>query len=401
MRNLFLFFGALGLLLGCQPALAGEAVKCGDKPDLLQSQRQAMARAEKLMAKDNKQAGRILAEYAQKHPKATHPDFSFLRGVIAYQDKKLAEAERHFSRAVDIWPCHVAALRNLAVTAYELGEPARAARLMLKAHENDEKSQLEHLYQAAAFYQAAGQASQALPLLEKLARNHDAKPEWLKALVRANMELKRYQKAEAALKPLLEQHPADDSLWTLSAWLNLEQENYDKAAADLEVAYRLSPPPAAKWRGLADLYRLAGVPHKAARYFRRAFGRKPKAKEWDILAEVYLEANDMDKALQAGNASLKQEPTVRRWRFLAQVYMRDKQYKEALRAYQSAARLSPKDVHLKLMAGYCAVQMEDYQQALDQLSQAAAVAKPKSAEAREAQRHLESIKHYLENDNQG
>ena len=396
MGKRFIGILACGLLLIGQPALAGQCCKCGRMPRLSQAQHQVMLEAQKLMATDNARAGGLLAEFAKKHPEAKHCQFSFLCGVIAYQDKKLSDAERHFSKAVELRPCHVQALRNLAVVTYELGDPAKAALIMMRAYENNEKPQPGLLYQAAAFYLTAGKPSRALPLLVGLAKRPDAKPQWLKALVRTYMELKRYKEAKATLARLIKKTPGDAELWRLSAMLNLGQGKYANAAADLDVGYRLSPPPKAKWRDLAALYRMAGVPLKAARYYRRSFGEKPDAKQYELLAGVYLEANEVDKALEAARASIKIKPTVRCWRFIARVQMQNKNYKEAGQAFENAAGLAPKNARLKLTAGYCAIQMGDYGQALELLSQALTRAKPDSKDAKEARRTMNSIRSYLD-----
>ena len=398
MRNLLISILAFGLLLVGQPSFADKGGKCGKMPRLAQPQHKVMIQAQKLMAKDNAKAGRLLDEFAQKHPKASHCQFSFLRGVIAYQSKKLARAKGFFAKAVQLRPCHVPALCNLAVVTYELGDPVEAARLMIKAYEYNEKPQPNYLYQAAAFYLTAKQPNKALPLLVKLANLPSVKPQWLKALVRTYMELKRYKEAEAALAKLLRQTPGEAELWRLSAMLNLGQGKNAAAAADLEVSYRLATPAKAKWRTLADLYRMAGVPLKAARYYQLSFGDKPTAKQLLLLAGVYFEANEVDKALQAAHASIKLKPTAKCWRFIAQIQMQNKKYKAAVKAYEKAAQLAPQNARLKIMAGYCALQMENYQQALEHLAQAMKRAKPDSKEAKEAKRTMNSIKKYLDSE---
>lgn len=398
MKRLCIALLAAGLLLVCQPASAQKdhQDRCGHQPHLSRGQRQAMVKAQKLMAKDNAQAGRVLAQYAKTHPGDTHFKFSFLRGVIAYQARKPAQAKQHFAKAVELWPCYVPALRNLAAVSYELGQPAQAARLMLKAHEQSQKPQPQDLYQAAAFFLAAKQPAKALPLLSGLAARPDAKSPWLKALVRTYLELNRFQQARVTLDRLLRRFPGDADLWKLSARLCLEKSDYAKAAADLEISYRLSSPPAAKWKTLADLYRMAGVPRKAARYYRRSFGGKPKDKELYLLAGVFFEAKCLDQARQAIDEALKLKASLKGWRLLAQIHMQNKNYKEAINAYMAASRLAPKNARLELMAGYCAMQMEDYQQALDHLTQAVARAKPNSKDAKEAKRTMNSIKKYLD-----
>jgi tetratricopeptide (TPR) repeat protein len=222
-----------------------------------------------------------------------------------------------------------------------------------------------------------------------------AKAAWLKALVRACMDLKRFRQAGAALARLLAKKPGDAELWRLSASLKLGQGDHAQAAADLEVAYHLSPPARKKWRTLAELYRMAGVPRKAARYYLRSFGPEPSAKQLMLLAGVYGEANQADKALEAARASIKLKPAAKSWRFIAQIHMQAKSYRQAMQAYEEGARLASRNARYKLMAGYCALQMEDYQQALDHLSQAAARAKPGSRDAKEAGRAIDSLRQYL------
>jgi tetratricopeptide (TPR) repeat protein len=141
---------------------------------------------------------------------------------------------------------------------------------------------------------------------------------------------------------------------------------------------------------------MAGVPRKAARYYRRSFGGKPKDKELYLLAGVFFEAKCLDQARQAIDEALKLKASLKGWRLLAQIHMQNKNYKEAINAYMAASRLAPKNARLELMAGYCAMQMEDYQQALDHLTQAVARAKPNSKDAKEAKRTMNSIKKYLD-----
>lgn len=397
-RRLAVGLLVLSALMICHPAWAGKANedRCARRPRLSQSLHKVMGQAQKLMDSDSVKADQLLTRYAQKHPSAKHFKFSFLRGVIAYQGKKPAQAQVHFAKAVKLRPCYVPALRNLAAVTYELGNPAGAAALMLRANKNSDKPRPQCLYQAALFFLAANQPAQALPLLTSLTAGPKVKAPWLKALVRTYMDLKRYIEAQAALARLLRESPGDAGLWRLSARLCMDRSSYAKAAADLEVAYRLSPPVAGQWRNLAGLYRMAGVPLKAARYYNLAFGPHAKAKDFDLLAGVFLEGNYIEQALEAALAAVNAAPSSKRWRLAAQIYMMDKCYKKAIHAFSQAARLSPGNARLKLMAGYCALQMEDYQQALGHLSQAAARAKPKSKEASEAIKTLKSIRQYLE-----
>ncbi|KMY66229.1 hypothetical protein AAU61_17215 [Desulfocarbo indianensis] len=398
MKKLAAYILALAALLAGAEAWAGGrgGEDCGQRPPMPNAMYQAVEEAQNLMAKDAAAAAKLLEGFIREHPGQEHFGLSFLRGVLAYQRRDLAAAERHFAKSAELWPCQAAALANLAAVKYEREQPLQAAELMLKAHALEPQPRPDYLFQAAAFFLAAAKPQRALPILEELAASPQARDDWLKALVHTHLELKQFGKARGVLNRLLRARPADASLWKLSARLAMELEDNAAAAADLEVAHRIASPAPSGWRNLAGLYRLAGAPKKAAELYRRSFGERPSPRELDILAGVYLEGNYHDQALQAVLKAIASEPSAKRWRFAAQLYMAQKDYPKALAAFRNAAELAPKDARLRLMAGYCALQMDAFQQAVEELTSAVKAAQKDARTLREATRALDSIKSYLQ-----
>ena len=381
-----------GILL-LSPALAAE--KCGPEPRLPRSMHRVMHKAHQLLEKgEQKKALAQLDKYASDHPDKGHYQFFFMRGVLCYQLKKVDRAAADFQKTVQLRPCHGPGLRNLAAVMYEKGNPVKAAELALKAHHWIKPEQPELLYEAAVFYLSAKKPEKSIALLEKLSQRAKPKKAWLTALARVYMELKKPQKAKPVVERLLAMAPQDEMLWRLLASLQLSLEKQDKAAAALEVAYRLKPPQKAGWRNLAGLYRAANVPLKAACYYEKAFGPKPTAKQLDTLTSVYLQGNYHEKALATAQKAYLAAPTHKRMALIGRILLQRKKYKQAYDSFMAAAKLKDPKGKYSLMAGYCAMQMEQLKKAESAFSLARKRAAKGSTTAKEADRALKAVQNY-------
>lgn len=378
-------------------AAAAEEVhedQCGHRPHLTRAARTVMTKAREIHEKQPEEAMKLLNKYVRSHPKERHFKLSFLQGVFAYQAQKIQESERLFSEAVDLWPCYVPALTNLAAVKYETNKPLDAAELMLKAYKNEKEPTLRYLFQAAAFYLAGKEPAKALPLLQELTGRPEPRKEWLRALVRAYMELDKYNYARLVLDRLLRMEPADPDLWRLSAGLSLRRKRYGDAAAELEIAFRLKPVKGDQWRMLASLYQAAGVPKKAAMYYRSAFDENETAEDLDLLANVYFQGNYFQEALAAARKAIRLKPTAERWDFIGRIHMIEKRYDESFSAFHQAAELDKKDGAYSLMAGYCALQLEQFDKAEASFKRVLARAKKGSRTAEDASKALSAVRVY-------
>jgi tetratricopeptide (TPR) repeat protein len=354
-----------------------------------------MHKAHQLLEKgEQKKALAQLDKYASSHPDKAHYQFFFMRGVLCYQLKKTDRAKQDFQKTVQLRPCHGPGLRNLAAVMYEKGKPLAAAELALKAHHWIKPEQPDLLYEAAVFYLSAKKSKKSVALLEKLAKRPKPKKAWLTALARVYMELKKPEKAKPVVERLLTMAPQDEMLWRLLASLQLNLGKQGKAAAALEVAYRLKPPEKAGWRNLAGLYRAANIPLKAAYYYEKAFGSNPTAKELDTLTGVYLQGNYHKKALVFAQKACQRAPTHKRKALVGRIFLQRKKYKKAYEYFMAAAKLKdPRGKH-SLMAGYCAMQMEQLEKAETAFSLARTRAAKGSTTAKEADRALKAVRNY-------
>ncbi|RJX35061.1 MAG: hypothetical protein C4525_05065 [Desulfarculus sp.] len=383
---------AIALAL-CLAAPAAAASDCPREPSLSRALHQALYQAQQQMEKKNPaQAARDLARYAAQNPREAHHQLSFLRGVLAYQagDKKAAEA--FFAQAVQLWPCFVPALRNLALLHFEQKRPAQAIDLALRAYRLVKPPRPGLLYEAAVFAMSAGQTGRALPWLQELAARPQPQEQWLSALLRAHMELKNYPQAQAVLERLLAAHPGQVRYWRLAASLASLQERWAPAAAALEVAYRLQPPEAQDWRQLADLYRAAGVPQQAARCYLQAWGPQVKEpQQMDTLAQVYGQGSYAQQALAWALRAARAQPTAPRWALVGRLLLEAKRYPAAHAAYQKAAALADPQGRHSLLAGYAAWQAERLELAQAAFARALERAPARSATARDAARALKDL----------
>jgi tetratricopeptide (TPR) repeat protein len=391
MRRLFAIAALAALLATAAPApAAGPA--CPGEPKLNRAMHQALFRAQGMMAKkDNAAAAKELADFAAGRSRGHH-QLSFLRGVLAYQADDTQAAAKHFVQAIKLYPCFMPALRNLALVRYEQGQPGQAAGLAYRAYQLSKPPQPAYLYEAAAFTLAADQPAKALPWLQQLAAMPQPKRQWLTALLQAHLRLKQLPQARAVLQRLLSAYPGHARFWRLAASLATRQNQFARAAAALEVAYRLEPPGPSGWRQLGEIYRAAGVPLMAARCFEKAWGpvvKKPK--HLDRLALIYLRGNYPQRALSWARRAASAQPSPKRLALVGRIQLSQKRYAEAFEAYAQAAKLGDKKGRYNLMAGYAAWQLERLPQAQRSFARALKLAKPGGGIAKDAARALKSI----------
>ena len=154
-----------------------------------------------------------------------------------------------------------------------LGEAARAMECAAALSKDP-----EHAYQAGLIWLQARKADDALRLLIPLCNRPHPNADWLASLVNTHVALKQMGEAETALKRLIDRYPEDPATWRLAVWLKVRQADYGEAAAAMAIAVRLGPPDPDALKELSDLYRMAGVPVKAAAIFQKTWKERPPPK---------------------------------------------------------------------------------------------------------------------------
>jgi len=284
----------------------------------------------------------------------------------------------------------------LAITYDQMDQPEKAVAAMARADLNDPGISPEMRLQAAFFWMRRDKPGRALPLLKETVNSPRASRISRMAIVKALVLTGAAPQAEPTLRGLLNEAPDEVEIWRLACWVAMEQKDYSRAAAALEVTYRLEPPEAKEWRRLGDLYRLAGVPLKAADAYQRAFGPDPGAQDLDLLADTYLQGHDLKEAMDAANRAVRKEPSARRWARMGDIYLKAREYEKGMEAFQQAARLDDKGGSMSLKAGYAAWKSEQVAPAKEAFQTALRRAGAEDQTALQASQALSAIRQIME-----
>ncbi len=287
-------------------------------------------------------------------------------------------------------------LMALAMTLDQLEKPHAACEAMSKADACSAPLSSKLKLQMAIFWLNHDQAKRALPLLNSLAKEPRASKACGMAYIEALVRTGNPKGASVFLKQLLDRYPEDKRIWQLQAWVAIELEDYAKAAAALEVAFRLDPPKQRDWKRLGNLYRLAGVPKKAALAYEKAFANPATANDLDLLASTYAESHQMEKALAAAALAAKRGPTAKRFSRLGQLYMSKEEFQKGKEAFQKAAELDDNGGTNSLRAGYAAMKLDQLASARTAFESALEKADAKSQTAISASKAIESIDQMLQ-----
>ena len=102
----------------------------------------------------------------------------------------------------------------------------------------------------------------------------DPDPAWLEALLKVYLDLGQKERALDLARSLVQGKGQDPRLWQVLAHLYMQAKLYDQAAAAMQVRASLTRPTREEIILLGDLYRMAGVPLKAARQYEKLLARK-------------------------------------------------------------------------------------------------------------------------------
>jgi len=283
----------------------------------------------------------------------------------------------------------------LASTLERLDRPEEALKAMGKVDPGSPSLSAKMRLQMAVFWLHHDHPKRAFQLLQTLAKDPHASKTCLMAQIEAMVRMGKPQGANKPLERLLSRYPQDERIWRLAAWSAIEQNDYGKAAAALEVAVRLSPPKSGDWKRLGNLYRLAGVPKKAAEAYVKEFGKTPTADNLDLLAATYQEAHQMDKALAAADRAAKLAPSAKRFSRLGRLYMAQEDCAKGMEAFQKAVKLDDRDGVNSLRVGYAACKLDRLSSAKAAFQSALQKTDSKSRTAAKATRALKTIEQMM------
>jgi tetratricopeptide (TPR) repeat protein len=330
------------------------------------------------------EAEKRLKAYLNKHPDSNYvPVFFTLANIYSLQGKA-AKAEPLYRLALKKDPVFSPAWQNLGSVLFDLKKYVKAGNAFEKAFETevpengDDTKPHILLYHASIAYLSAGKPALSRPHLEYLTSGavKEIKQEWLEALFKTYLDLKKNDLAMQLVLKLIHQDGENPKWWHYLAHLHMQNKKYEKAAEALTIRSYLKEPNREEALLLADLYRMIGTPHKAATFYKYAIGMDSTCKQknysgyYEKLAHAYLAGHKADLALQALGQAIAIAPDARLYQLKGQIMMASEQWQKAHLAFGKAAMLDTKNGYGHLLAGYCALQEGNYEVATDHLTKA-------------------------------
>ena len=382
--------------------------------NLPRSAQSAVYEAQKLMEeKSYKEAEQRLKVYLSRHPDSNHvPIFFTLANILSLQGRA-AKAEPFYRRALKKDPAFSPAWQNLGSVLFDLKKYVKAGNAFVKAYETEASGKDDGtksnilLYHASIAYLIAGKPALSRPHLEYLTSGavKEIKQEWLEALFKTYLDLKKTDLALQLILKLIHQDGENPKWWHYLAHLQMQKEKYEEAAEALTIRSYLKKTNREETLLMADLYRMIGIPHKAAAAYKNAIGTNSDCRQkkcsgyYEKLAHSYLAGHEPDLALQALDNAIEIAPEARLYQLKGQIMMAGQQWHKAHLAFGKAAVLDSENGRGHLLAGYCALQGRSYEKARAHLTKAITFTK-QTKQARQLLDHIETLAMAQVNDNE-
>lgn len=351
-------------------AAAGDAVG----PALTRAEQTVVHEAQQAMAaKQYATAQKQLANYIDRSGGKVHYLVEFSLGNAWMLDGKPDRALAHYQAAAKGHGADAALWQNLGKAYYELTRFGKAADCLAKAYALTAPPPPSLAYQAAVAYLQAERPADARPLLEGIVAKANGSPDpaWLEALLKAHLDLGQTDKALELTRGLVREKGQDPRLWQVLTHLYINVKAYDKAAAAMEIRASLAEASREEIEQLGDLYRMAGVPLKAARQYKKLLTQSGRPKDFEKVASAYLAARRSDAAIDVLKRGVGCHPTSRLWWLLAGAYYEQENFEKAMAAFEQCTQGDAAHARAYLMMGYCALRLDRLPAAQAAFTQAA------------------------------
>lgn len=348
-----------------------------------------------------------------------HPEVFFTLGNCYLLMEDYRNAARAYEQALERDPAHSTAWLNLAKSWYELGRMKDAGTCFYRGYQSHAPKNPEHLYYSAAAYLMAKENARAIQLFEELFSAHPeaVKPRWRENLVHGYLLVEKPEKALPHIRRLAEgytgekriqwqeillhqymalgmgkhalslaedlthEYPGEKRWWKALAHIHLREERYEHALSCLVVMSFVSELSEKEKQLVADLHLQVGIPEKAVPLYKEMLSRKPDKEIFDRLVSAYQETGDYEAALDAILAYEKisgktPELLMRK----GEMFYELKHYDKAYQAFLEAIEKETDDPgRAWLMAGYAAMQTEDFNAGRNAFQKAAKYARQRKA----------------------
>lgn len=350
-----------------------------------------------ISGQQDNQAEKLLNRYVGEQNGNVHYLLLFTLGNAMARQGKNNEALANYDLAVRINAKDADVWRNMGKICFDLKQYGRAAGHLFKAYELMTEKEPEILYQAAVCRMLNNTPDKAVALLEKVCDwpEKEVKDEWLGSLANAYIETGQWAKAAATVQRIIRKESDNPHWWKVLAQVYLGRKDYRNAAAALQIHLDLSADGGKTEKEdlvlLADLYRLANVPLKAARLYEQIVSLSERPDDYEKVAAAYLSAHQPDQAEKWLRRGLDQKPDSRLWRMLGILFYNRGQYAEAYEVLARSRELNPDDGQTSMLMGYCALQLERYEKAAAAF-QSAARSRPHRETAEKALAQLDRFR---------
>jgi tetratricopeptide (TPR) repeat protein len=234
----------------------------------------SVADARALMAQGKlEDASRELNILASAQPE--QPGVERLRGIVEYENNRLAEADSYLARALVQDPSDMEAMQLRGVTLYREGKPAEAIPLLEQAHASETVANADPKYVLGLCYLAT----------------------------------KRYDDARRAFAAQYDFAPDSAAAWLVTARMLLRQELTAPAAADAHQALQVDPRLPLAHRLLGEIDLANGDISAALGEFQQEVKVNPLDGEtYDRMGDAYVRQGEYARAQEVLDRAVLLEP---------------------------------------------------------------------------------------------
>jgi tetratricopeptide (TPR) repeat protein len=264
-----------------------------------------------------------------------------LRGFIYYQQRRMAEAEAAYAKAVAQDPSDRESMQMRGVALYSLGRPAEAIPLLEAAHASVPSANVDPNYVLGVCYIAVRRYDDAR---RAFAAQYGFAPESAPAYLLAARLLLRQENpgaAEGFARKALELEPKLPLAHLLLGEVALARAQLPEAIAELERERELDPLDGSVYDRLGDAYLRSGDDAKAQQSLSRAVLLEPAATgPYILLGKLMLNEQNYPMAALYLERAVGMDPgNFMAHTLLGQAYRRTGRIAEATQQFQTADAL--------------------------------------------------------------
>lgn len=261
---------------------------------------------------------------------AEHPDFSYIQGLLYFQQKRYPEAREALQLTLSHDPQHLRAMFYIGAIQF-----------------------------------AAGNREQAKEMISRFARAAPGYIPGRKLLAFVKVQEGDYAGIEKLMRPVVAARNDDVLALKLLAFSLLKQGKSEEGIKLLEKAAELQPESAVAQASLGESLLILGDQTKGMEHLQAAIGLDPRFQQADVVLILsYLRQNEFDKALEAAHTYQERNPGISGpLNLLGRVHLARGQRKEAEKAFDEAQTTSPGDIFANHSLAALALERNELEQA--------------------------------------